>query len=70
MRLITVKKFSEVVNVRLARGYELARRLPPGVKVGLGRQVRINEEALAKWIESGGTLSDGNGARDEERVAA
>ena len=57
MRLITVKTFSEITGVRLARGYELARRLPPGVRVGLGRQIRINEDALAKWIENGGTLA-------------
>ncbi len=61
MRLITVKKFSEIADVRLPRGYELARRLPPGVRVGLGRQVRSDAEALARWIENGGTLANGNG---------
>lgn len=60
MLLITVKRFSEIAGVRLARGYELARQLPPGVRVLLGRQIRINEDALTKWIEAGGTLGNGD----------
>lgn len=59
MRLIDVEKFSENLGVRKARGYELARQLPPGVRVELGGQIRINEDALDRWIEKGGTLSNG-----------
>lgn len=57
MRLINVKQLSELTGTTLRRGYELARRLPPGVRVELGRQIRINEDALLKWIENGGTLN-------------
>jgi len=64
VRLITVKRFSELAGVGLPRGYELARRLPPGVRVELGRQIRINEDALLKWIENGGTLNKEKGARE------
>jgi hypothetical protein len=59
-RLITVPEFANVLRVRLARGYELARKLPPGARVELGRQIRIDEDLLAKWIQDGGTLSDGS----------
>ena len=38
MRLITVPEWSKnYINVRVPRGYELARRLPRGVRVELGR---------------------------------
>jgi hypothetical protein len=56
MRLMTVQEFSKIIDVRLPRAYELARRLPPGVRVALGRQIRINEDALTRWLEAGGTL--------------
>ncbi len=73
MRLITIKQFAKTLNVRDARGYELARRLPPGVRVELGRQIRINEDRLAEWIEAGGTLAGGNASQDpddgEQRAA-
>ena len=68
MRLITVQDFSELVGVALPRGYELARKLPPGIRVELGRQIRINEEALVRWIESGGTAEpDGTSGSGGER---
>jgi hypothetical protein len=56
MRFITVKEFSILLKVRLPRAYELARRLPPGIRVELGRQLRINEDALSRWLAEGGTL--------------
>jgi hypothetical protein len=68
MRLITVPEWSDSLKVRVPRGYELARRLPPGVRVELGRQVRINEEAWARLVEAGWAISeDGEASEGEGR---
>jgi hypothetical protein len=56
-RLITVKQWAKGLDVRLPRAYELARRLPPGVRVQLGRQLRIDEERADDWLANGGTLN-------------
>ena len=59
MKLLTAKEASAVLRVSPARLYELCRQqLVPCVR--LGRQVRIEEGALLRWIEEGGqALSDG-----------
>jgi hypothetical protein len=70
MRLIKIPKFSEKLKVREARGYELARQLPLGVRVELGRQVRIDEDAFEEWVASGGVFrANGDGNGNEECAA-
>lgn len=56
MALTTVKVAAEFLHVTEARVYELIRQgiIPPGVAVRLGRQVRLDAEALAEWIQHGG----------------
>jgi excisionase family DNA binding protein len=62
MKLGTGKRAAEILGVTQARFYELVRTqiLPPGVIIRLGRQIRVDEDALEAWIRSGGqTLAGG-----------
>lgn len=54
MQIVTVETWSKTLGVRVPRGYELARQLPPGVRIELGRQIRIDQEGFQKWIKEGG----------------
>ena len=58
MQLLTIPEVARVLRVRPARVYELARQgLIPTVR--LGRQVRVQEEALHQWIADGGQALSG-----------
>lgn len=37
--------------------YDSVRKMPLGVRVKLGRRVRINAKRLAEWLDKGGDLS-------------
>ena len=57
-KLLTIDEVAGILNVKVARAYELARTgLLPTVK--LGRQVRIEERRLIAWIEAGGAALPG-----------
>ncbi len=58
IKLQRIPKLAEVLDVTVPRAYELARAgfFPPGVVVRIGRQVRVNEDALRAWIASGGNI--------------
>ena len=62
MRLLTMPEVADLLRVRRARAYELARRgVIPVVHVG--RQVRVAEDDLHTWIRQGGQSlneTDGN----------
>ena len=62
MRLMTVSEAAELLRLRPARVYELAREgvLPV---VRLGRQVRVEEQALRDWIARGGQALPGGWRR-------
>jgi excisionase family DNA binding protein len=66
MRLLTAKQVADVLQVTLARVYEMSREnLLPTVR--LGRQVRYEEEALRNWIRAGGCARpDSDAVRDCE----
>jgi len=66
MKLTTVKNAAQDLDVSEARVYELIRTglLPPGVVVHLGRQVRIDEEALREWVKGGGQSLPGGWRRE------
>lgn len=54
-RLLTAHETAHVLGVRLHRAYELIRENQlPGV-VRLGRQVRVDRNALEEFIANGGT---------------
>lgn len=56
MKLLTAREVSQVLQVKPARVYELARsRVIPTVRIG-ERQVRFDESALREWIARGGAL--------------
>jgi excisionase family DNA binding protein len=53
IRLLTAKQVADLLQVTLARVYELSREdILPVVRIG--RQVRFDEEKLRDWITSGG----------------
>lgn len=61
-RLLTAQEYAEVLNLPLSTAYDSIRRLPPGVRIRVGRLVRVDAEALDAWISAGGDLS----GRDSE----
>ena len=65
MRLLTISEVSDLLRVPQARAYELAREgVIPTVRIG--RQVRVSEAALARWIDQGGrSLSDTGSCSDD-----
>ena len=63
MRLLTVKEAADLLSVRPQRVYELALEgLLPVVR--LGRQVRIDEDALFLWVREGGQGLPGGWRRE------
>ena len=57
-KLMTMEQVATILNVKTSRAYELARTgLLPTVR--LGRQVRVDENRLLAWIESGGAALPG-----------
>lgn len=65
MKLCSAKRAAELLDVSVARIYEMARThiLPKHVAVRLGRQLRIDEDALREWIRSGGAALPGGWRR-------
>lgn len=66
MNLITAEEAGEVLKVSTQRVYEMVRTrvLPPGVAIRLGRQVRIDADALVEWLRSGGQALPGGWRRE------
>ena len=53
MRLITIDNVAHRLQVSRSRAYELVRiGIIPSVR--MGRQVRVEEDALRRWAEAGG----------------
>ena len=58
MRLLTITEVSKQLNVSKERVYDLVRSdLIPSVH--LGRQLRVSEDALRDWVNSGGRALPG-----------
>lgn len=54
MKLITAQEVAVILNVPVARVYELARtKSLPAVHLG-SRQLRFDQARLHEWIETGG----------------
>jgi excisionase family DNA binding protein len=66
MRLLTAKQVADILQVTLARVYEMSREnLLPTVR--LGRQVR-DEDALREWIKTGGCVLSSNSDSHDYQV--
>jgi excisionase family DNA binding protein len=61
-RLLTAREVSEALGLPKWRVYQLAREedLP---SVRLGRSLRFDGDALAEWIQAGGTAAHGDEGR-------
>jgi excisionase family DNA binding protein len=65
-KLLKISDVAFILNVSEERAYSLAREgLIPTVR--LGRQVRVDEQALISWIQYGGQALSG-GWRKEENL--
>jgi excisionase family DNA binding protein len=63
MRLLRAEEVAEVLGVAKCRVYDLVRAgLLPAVH--LGRQIRIDEEALRNWVRNGGQAWPGGWRRE------
>jgi putative molybdopterin biosynthesis protein len=52
-RLLTLKEVAEVLNIKVFRAAELVRLgILPAVR--LGRQIRVDQQQLSQFIQSGG----------------
>ena len=67
-KLMKAQRASGILGVSNQRFYELVRTavIPPGVVVRLGRQIRINEDALSEWIDHGGQALAGGWRRERD----
>ena len=65
MKLLLAEEVAALLRVPQCRVYELIRRgVIPGVHVG--RQVRVPEEGLRRWIEEGGQALPRGWRREDE----
>jgi excisionase family DNA binding protein len=56
-KLLRMSEVAALIDTSLPRAYELVRLgVIPGV-VRLGRQIRVNPDALDKWINQGGDVA-------------
>ncbi len=63
MTLLTAPEVARILRVRTSRVYELAREgLLPATR--MGRQLRIDEALLRRWIKSGGEALPGGWRRE------
>jgi len=63
MRLLRAEEVAEVLGVAKCRVYDLVHAgLLPAVH--LGRQIRIDEEALRNWVRNGGQAWPGGWRRE------
>lgn len=63
--MMTNDEFCDFLNVEGKQtGYRIIRDvLPPGVKVKIGRLIRVDRRALERWIAEGGDLGNKRQAR-------
>ena len=66
-RLITIRRAARILGLSQNRVYELARqrRIPI---VRLGRQIRVDTDALEEWIRAGGCGLSETANRQNDRA--
>ena len=55
-QLANVKDFANYIGVSHHEGYAALQKIPSHCVVRIGNRVRVNMDALATWINSGGAL--------------
>jgi len=68
MKLRKAEAGATILDVGIQRFYELVRTgiLPPGVVVRLGRQLRVDEDALIVWVRTGGQALAGGWRKEAD----
>lgn len=67
-KLLRIPKVAEIIDTSVPRAYELVRLgVIPGV-VRLGRQIRVNPNALAEWMAGGGVVQQSSKEASAEGV--
>ena len=68
MQLIEATQAAKMLGVSTGRLYELARIgiLPVGVIIHIGRQIRVDQDALREWVRAGGQSLPGGWRREPE----
>lgn len=67
-KLLRIPKVAEIIDTSVPRAYELVRLgVIPGV-VRLGRQIRVNPNALAEWMAGGGAAQQNSKEGSAEGV--
>lgn len=57
-RLLTIDEYMLLFNVPRSTAQDRIRKLPPGVRLKVGRLVRVDADRLEEWIAAGGDLAD------------
>lgn len=55
-RLGRIEEMAERLNIPTMKAYPVAQNMPAGIRVMVGRRVRIDMDKLEEWIAKGGTL--------------
>ena len=50
--------FGQQVGLSRVQSYEVANRMPLGVRVKLGHRLRLHAAKLSEWLAAGGNLAD------------
>jgi hypothetical protein len=56
-RLGNVDDLANLLGLSQHEAYEAAKLLPAGVRVQIGRRLRIDLDRLREWLAQGGTLA-------------
>ena len=56
-RFLTVPQVAEQLGLAMSSAYDLAKRLPPGVRVKVGARVRVDAAKLEQWLDAGGDVA-------------
>lgn len=58
--LLRVEDFAAQWGLSRTQAYHSVNSLPPGVRVMVGRRLRINADAYRDWLAAGGSLGHQN----------
>lgn len=50
--------FGQQAGLSRVQSYEVASRMPPGIRIKLGNRLRLDAQKLSAWLAAGGNLGD------------